>query len=89
MIELFFILFISGGILLCIGVYFVPFIIAMCRNHNITGIFLINFFAGWTLIGWIIALAMACTDTKPQQQLVYVKETALPVNAEKEEKQDE
>lgn len=57
--------------------YFIPFVIAFCRNHNINGVFLVNFFAGWTLIGWIIALAMACGESRAQQ-VVYLKETKMP-----------
>lgn len=38
-------------------VAFAPTIIAVRRQHaNALAIFLINFFAGWTLIGWLVAL---------------------------------
>ncbi len=41
---------------LIIALSFMPFIIALCRNHNDTLlIFLVVFFLGWTIIGWIIA----------------------------------
>ncbi|PAF44871.1 hypothetical protein BJI48_01655 [Helicobacter sp. 11S02596-1] len=45
--------------------YFLPTIIAILRKHNTMGVFLVNFFARWVVIGWIIALVMACTS-KPQ-----------------------
>ena len=40
--------------------YFLPTIIAVARKvNNQASVVLINFFLGWTLIGWVIALAMA------------------------------
>lgn len=42
--------------LIMIALSFIPFIIALCRKHNDTLlIFLVVFFLGWTIIGWIIA----------------------------------
>lgn len=41
--------------------YFLPAII----GHNkqaATGIFLVNFFFGWTVIGWLIAFVWACSS---------------------------
>jgi hypothetical protein len=39
------------------GLYFLPTILAAQRNHdNVTGVFLLNFFLGWTVLGWIGAL---------------------------------
>ncbi len=40
-----------------IGIYFLPTIIAIARRRdNILAIFLLNFFLGWTFIGWVVAL---------------------------------
>jgi hypothetical protein len=40
--------------------YFLPTIIAVARKvRNQGSIVVINFFLGWTLIGWVVALAMA------------------------------
>jgi uncharacterized membrane protein YhaH (DUF805 family) len=40
--------------------YFLPTILAAVRrHHNILGVFLLNFFLGWTVIGWIVALVWA------------------------------
>lgn len=69
--------------LIAVGIYFIPFIIAWFRDHNINGIFLVNLLAGWTLIGWIIALAMACSEKRNQnmtviKEIVTVHPTALP-----------
>lgn len=47
-------------ILLWIAVYFVPSIVAGIRKKkNGVSIFIVNFFFGWTFIGWVIALAWA------------------------------
>jgi hypothetical protein len=43
-------------------VYFVPTIIASrARKRNLTAIAALNILAGWTVIGWIIALVWALT----------------------------
>jgi hypothetical protein len=47
-------------------VYLLPLVIAAMRGHHQTGaILVINVFLGWTLIGWVIALAMACSAVRP------------------------
>lgn len=44
-----------------IGGYFVPTIVAQTRNMpNVGGVLIVNLLTGWTGIGWIIALVMAC-----------------------------
>ncbi len=44
-------------------VYFIPVIIAKYRGVKHFGsIIVINIFLGLTFIGWVIALAMACSD---------------------------
>lgn len=41
--------------------YFLPWAIAETRGRsNSLAIGLLNFLLGWTLIGWIVALVMAC-----------------------------
>jgi hypothetical protein len=46
--------------LLGVAIYFLPSLVAAARQtHNVTGIFLLNLFLGWTGIGWIIALLLA------------------------------
>lgn len=43
--------------------YLAPWIIACLRNHrNVLAICVVTLFLGWTLIGWVVALAWACTD---------------------------
>jgi len=43
-----------------IGLYFLPTIIALSvHNSNALAIFLLNFFTGWTGLGWIGSLIWA------------------------------
>lgn len=47
------------------GFYLLPTIIAIMRKHHqITAIVILNLFAGWTFIGWIIALVWAATTAR-------------------------
>lgn len=40
--------------------YFLPTIIELCNGHpHKAGIILLNFFLGWTLVGWVVALVWA------------------------------
>jgi len=46
--------------------YFLPSIIALARSKRDTlAIFLLNFFLGWTIIGWIVALVWAAKHDVP------------------------
>lgn len=58
----------SAGLILLILVaipYFIPSIVAISRGmHNKGSIIVVNVFLGWTLIGWVVALAMACGGKK-------------------------
>jgi hypothetical protein len=47
-------------LIFCGVVYFLPSIIGHDKRP-FTGIFLLNFLLGWTVIGWICALIWACT----------------------------
>lgn len=40
--------------------YFLPSILGH-NKRDAAGIFLVNFFLGWTIIGWVVALFWACT----------------------------
>jgi hypothetical protein len=58
----------SGGaavtllvVIVGIGLYFLPTIVAVTRKVTNQGsVFVINFFLGWTFVGWVVSLAMAC-----------------------------
>jgi Superinfection immunity protein len=62
----------SGGggaavfvVIIVVGVYFLPTIVAVARKVTNQGsVAVINFFLGWTLIGWVVALAMACRTSR-------------------------
>lgn len=48
------------GFILCLLFYFLPSIIARKRRkRNLTAIFVLNICAGWTFVGWVIALVWA------------------------------
>lgn len=45
--------------------YFVPTTVAIYKNRKNTGaIFVLNFFLGWTLIGWVVAFVWAMAEEK-------------------------
>ncbi|MCW8831419.1 MAG: superinfection immunity protein [Gammaproteobacteria bacterium] len=51
-----------GSLILLLLIYLVPAIIAASRDHqNSTAIFVLNIFAGWTALGWLIALVWSFT----------------------------
>jgi hypothetical protein len=44
-----------------IAAYFAPSIVARLRHvPNLRRVFLVNLLLGWTLIGWVAALVIAC-----------------------------
>jgi Superinfection immunity protein len=46
--------------------YFIPLMVACGRNHHqAMAIGLVNVLFGWTLLGWCVALCMACTAVRP------------------------
>lgn len=46
--------------LIGLPIYFIPSVVAYYRNHtNLLGIFLMNLFLGWLLVGWVGALVWA------------------------------
>ncbi|MFI5106962.1 MAG: superinfection immunity protein [Terriglobales bacterium] len=54
--------------------YFLPAILGRDKR-DAAGIFLLNLFLGWTLIGWIIALIWACAA----ERYVPLRLVAVPV----------
>ncbi|MDS2174280.1 MULTISPECIES: superinfection immunity protein [unclassified Nesterenkonia] len=63
--------------LVALAVYFLPSLVAMIRSHNVGGVFLVNLLLGWSFIGWVVALVMAC-GSKPQPAQVYVQHQHVP-----------
>ncbi len=51
----------SSAALIVLALYFVPSIVAVVRKVTHQGsVIVINLFLGWTFVGWVVALAMAC-----------------------------
>lgn len=61
-------------------IYFLPYLIANSKGHDQeTAIFILNLFAGWTIIAWVIALVWAFTRKTivvPQKNLSNADEIA-------------
>jgi hypothetical protein len=72
----------SGGggaavilVFILIGLYFVPTIVAVIRKvPNLGSVIVINLFLGWSVIGWVVALAMAARSTPAAPQQVIVNQ---------------
>jgi hypothetical protein len=48
--------------------YLLPTVIAELRRHHQRGaIAVVNILLGWTVIGWVVALAMACSAVRRGQ----------------------
>ncbi len=49
--------------LLALGavVYFFPTVVALFRGVRWDGVFVVNLLLGWSVLGWIVALVMACS----------------------------
>jgi Superinfection immunity protein len=48
------------------GFYLLPWAISATRSRtNVGTTALVNLFLGWTLIGWVVALVMACGSERP------------------------
>ena len=55
----------SAAFLAVLVLYFLPSIVAFARKVTHQGsVIVINVFLGWTFIGWVIALAMACRTSR-------------------------
>jgi hypothetical protein len=61
-----------------IALYFLPTIIAGFRRSTMTvWVVLINLLAGWTVLGWLVALVMAVASAHPKR-ITPVNSQALP-----------
>lgn len=71
------------GAFLITSAYFLPTIIAWARKvTNVGSVFVVNFFLGWTFVGWIVALAMAVKTRLPpssSNQVVMVSSSPTDV----------
>lgn len=64
-------------IILIIGLYFIPTINAYSRKHrNASAILALNFFLGWSILGWIISLVWSFTnDVENTANITTTKQT--------------
>ncbi|WNI31520.1 superinfection immunity protein [Streptomyces sp. ITFR-6] len=62
-----------GGLALIVVIvlaYFVPTVVAFTRGVSNSGsVFVLNLFLGWTVVGWVVALAMATRSTEPRTRM--------------------
>jgi Superinfection immunity protein/Short C-terminal domain len=57
--------------LFLLGAYFFPTLVALIRRKSNAGaIFILNFFLGWTFIGWIISLVWAVSGNPQPTQVI-------------------
>jgi Superinfection immunity protein len=47
-------------VLFSVFTYFIPTYVGR-KKRNFAAIFVLNFFLGWTLVGWVVALVWAVT----------------------------
>lgn len=53
--------------------YFLPWIVAAHRFHpNRNAIAVLNAFAGWTLLAWVVAMVWALTSPRPPAEIHYM-----------------
>jgi hypothetical protein len=59
------------GLIFLVGLYFVPTIVAAVRKvPNVGSVIVINIFLGWSIIGWVVALAMAARSAPVPHQVI-------------------
>lgn len=58
-------------VIILFAAYFIPGIVASVRHvPNQASVWIINVFLGWTLVGWVVALAMAARSQLPSHQVI-------------------
>ena len=52
------------ALLACLAIYFAPAVVAIARRHERRlSVFALNLLAGWTVVGWIVALLWSLQAT--------------------------
>jgi hypothetical protein len=64
-------------VIVSLFLYFLPAFLARKRS-DFTAIFVLNLLAGWTFIGWIIALVWALSSGQQRQVAVRAQPAASP-----------
>jgi len=63
-----------------LGLYMAPLIIATIRDHDrLPWIGLLNFAAGWTVVGWIGALVWSVTIMRQPAAIIPIGSTAFRI----------
>lgn len=74
---------------ICFGGYLLPSIIAAIRNApSFIGILILNIFAGWTFIGWVIALIWASINKDPVAPVIIYQNFPVASNDNNESPKD-
>ena len=59
------------GLIVAVVMYFLPAIVAHHRQHVSSGTILwVNLLVGWSIIGWIVCFAWACSGNTRQQVFI-------------------
>lgn len=67
--------------IIIMAIYFLPAFVANDKKHPQAGaISVLNFFLGWTLIGWVVALAWACTNQEQKEVIAQSPEKKSSVD---------
>ncbi len=62
-----------GLVAVTLALYLLPVLIGLTRRAPDLGmVAVVNFFLGWTFIGWVIALALALRSARPAEPAVHV-----------------
>ena len=60
--------------------YWLPTVVAVLRRTpSALGVAAINFFLGWTVIGWIVALVLALAAYPAQERVVIIEGRAREI----------
>jgi|ERR1700737_511708 len=74
-----------GGLFILVivlGLYFVPGILATARHaKNAAAVWVIDIFLGWTMVGWVVALAMAFGETREEADRPRYVVQAVPISS--------
>ncbi|HEY1688798.1 MAG TPA: superinfection immunity protein [Solirubrobacteraceae bacterium] len=55
----------SSVFLAVMALFFLPSVVAVARKARHQGsVVVLNLFLGWTFVGWVVALAMACRSAE-------------------------
>jgi len=62
------------------ALYWLPTMVAVIRRTpSALGVAAINFFLGWTVIGWIVALILALASYPVQERVVIIEGRAREI----------